>query len=180
MIVWILLHLSFVSALPVPLDLTTDNPPLALPHGASLFGTRSIWGIIWSCLSTIFACTWIAVHPNIPGPHESEWAVLRRRVEIMGTALFSSSVGRQDSIGQQSTLRSNIKNVNGQFIMGSLSAWVGLLSMTKKERLFESWNQRSSRIYTGRKRLHGHLSLKRRLKIGARAITSRKALFLSN
>ncbi|KIM28295.1 hypothetical protein M408DRAFT_145547 [Serendipita vermifera MAFF 305830] len=26
---------------------------------------RSIWSIIWSCLSTIFLCTWVAVHPNV-------------------------------------------------------------------------------------------------------------------
>ena len=27
---------------------------------------RTIWNIIWSCLVTIFSCTWVAVHPNIP------------------------------------------------------------------------------------------------------------------
>jgi hypothetical protein len=26
---------------------------------------RSIWSIVWSCLSTIFLCTWVAVHPNV-------------------------------------------------------------------------------------------------------------------
>ena len=33
---------------------------------------RTIWNIIWSCLSTIFLCTWVAVHPNIPCPRERE------------------------------------------------------------------------------------------------------------
>ncbi|PBK85589.1 hypothetical protein ARMGADRAFT_941811, partial [Armillaria gallica] len=28
---------------------------------------RTLLSIIWSCLATIFACTWIAVHPNVPG-----------------------------------------------------------------------------------------------------------------
>jgi len=55
----------------------------------SQFDTRSIYGIIWSCLSTIFMCTWIAVHPNIPAPGDSQWAVLRRRVAIMGHALIA-------------------------------------------------------------------------------------------
>jgi hypothetical protein len=27
--------------------------------------TRSLWNIIWSCLSTIFLCTWVSLHPNI-------------------------------------------------------------------------------------------------------------------
>ncbi|KIM28233.1 hypothetical protein M408DRAFT_144749 [Serendipita vermifera MAFF 305830] len=26
---------------------------------------RSSWSIIWSCLSTIFLCTWVAIHPNV-------------------------------------------------------------------------------------------------------------------
>jgi hypothetical protein len=26
---------------------------------------RSIWSIVWSCLSTIFLCTWVALHPNV-------------------------------------------------------------------------------------------------------------------
>jgi hypothetical protein len=30
-----------------------------------LIQTRTIWNIIWSCLSTIFLCTWGSLHPNI-------------------------------------------------------------------------------------------------------------------
>ena len=33
---------------------------------------RSIWNIIWSCLATIFSCTWVAVHPNMPCPKQRE------------------------------------------------------------------------------------------------------------
>ena len=44
---------------------------------------RSIWGILWSCLATIFACSWVSVHPNIPAPNESWWRVLLRRIELM-------------------------------------------------------------------------------------------------
>ena len=34
--------------------------------------SRTIWNIIWSCLATIFSCTWVAVHPNIPCPRKRE------------------------------------------------------------------------------------------------------------
>jgi hypothetical protein len=27
---------------------------------------RTVWDIIWSCLTVISACTWVAIHPNIP------------------------------------------------------------------------------------------------------------------
>jgi hypothetical protein len=30
-----------------------------------LIQTRTVWNIIWSCLSTIFICTWGSLHPNI-------------------------------------------------------------------------------------------------------------------
>lgn len=37
---------------------------------------RSIQSIIWSCLSTIFLCTWVAVHPNVhfrPEKGDQRW-----------------------------------------------------------------------------------------------------------
>ncbi|KAK0184806.1 hypothetical protein F5146DRAFT_987670 [Armillaria mellea] len=33
---------------------------------------RTIWDIIGSCLATIFACTWLAVHPNVPSRYLRE------------------------------------------------------------------------------------------------------------
>jgi hypothetical protein len=38
--------------------------------------TRSLWNIIWSCLSTIFLCTWVSLHQNIswtPKKPDSTW-----------------------------------------------------------------------------------------------------------
>ena len=34
--------------------------------------SRTIWNIIWSCLVTIFSCTWVVVHPNMPCPKKRE------------------------------------------------------------------------------------------------------------
>jgi hypothetical protein len=31
-------------------------------------GCRTLLGIVWSCITTIFLCTWVAIHPNIPEP----------------------------------------------------------------------------------------------------------------
>ena len=50
---------------------------------------RTIWGILWSCLATIFACSWVSVHPNIPAPNESSWRVLLRRLELMFWAVIA-------------------------------------------------------------------------------------------
>lgn len=44
--------------------------------------TRSALGIAWTCLAIIFACTWTAIHPNIPPKdvRQSEWRLRRWRL----------------------------------------------------------------------------------------------------
>ena len=99
MILLALLYLCFFSGSWNTFALPTDSRwPEILPknHLHSIFirdedrfDSRSIYGILWSCLATIFACTWITVHPNIPAPGDSQWAVLRRRLAIMGYFLLA-------------------------------------------------------------------------------------------
>ena len=50
---------------------------------------RSLWDILWSCLATIFACSWVSVHPNIPASNESWWRISLRRLELMFWAVVS-------------------------------------------------------------------------------------------
>jgi hypothetical protein len=52
-------------------------------------GCRTLWNIIWSCLFTMFLCTWVSVHPNIPGPDEEWLKITFRRVGIMLAALIA-------------------------------------------------------------------------------------------
>jgi hypothetical protein len=51
---------------------------------------RTISDIIWSCIVTIFACTWVAIHPNIPKPNSDlHWySGPLRRARIMFYALI--------------------------------------------------------------------------------------------
>ncbi|KAG2363883.1 hypothetical protein BDR07DRAFT_1450530 [Suillus spraguei] len=51
--------------------------------------TRTFWDIIWNCAATLFACTWTAVHPNIPGLDEGKFIVFSRRLGFMMAALVS-------------------------------------------------------------------------------------------
>ncbi|KAF7982733.1 hypothetical protein HWV62_26604 [Athelia sp. TMB] len=43
---------------------------------------RTIPGIVWSCLATIFACTWVAVHPNVPAPKSKVYYVVLQRIAV--------------------------------------------------------------------------------------------------
>lgn len=49
---------------------------------------RTLWDIISSCLLTLFACTWTAIHMDIPGMNEGVVAVAVRRLLFMVGAIF--------------------------------------------------------------------------------------------
>ncbi|KAG1778930.1 hypothetical protein EV702DRAFT_145017 [Suillus placidus] len=56
---------------------------------APSFRTRTIWAIISSCVLTLFACIYSAIHPNIPSPKDSPLRILRRQLGIMIMALIA-------------------------------------------------------------------------------------------
>ncbi|TFK25458.1 hypothetical protein FA15DRAFT_680232 [Coprinopsis marcescibilis] len=56
------------------------NDTSSLPAG---FEKRELWEIVRACFLTIFACTWIAVHPNVPGQKDTTFTILRRRFALM-------------------------------------------------------------------------------------------------
>ncbi len=60
MIVLVLLFSSGVFGVEISLKDSDDLP-------ASSEDRRTLLNIVWSCLATIFACTWLSVHPNVPG-----------------------------------------------------------------------------------------------------------------
>ena len=53
---------------------------------------RTVWDILWSCLATTFAVTWVSVHPNVPFLEETSWMVLKRRIFLMVLALLAPEV----------------------------------------------------------------------------------------
>ncbi|KAF8508808.1 hypothetical protein BU17DRAFT_56524 [Hysterangium stoloniferum] len=74
----------FIHASPVPI-LSTDGAFDA----CTCPDRRTVWDILWSCLATIFACSWVSVHPNIQEPKEAWWLVILRRLELMFWSIFS-------------------------------------------------------------------------------------------
>ena len=43
---------------------------------------RTLFNIIWGCVSTTIICAWTAIHPNIP-PRESYLKGILRKLELM-------------------------------------------------------------------------------------------------
>ncbi|KAF7357426.1 hypothetical protein MSAN_01338600 [Mycena sanguinolenta] len=48
--------------------------------------SRSLLTILSGCLVTVFACTWVSVHPNVPPPNQSK---LARRLGLMLVAVIA-------------------------------------------------------------------------------------------
>ena len=66
-LVYYLAH--FIGASPIPPTISRSLEPNSC---SDISHCRTISSIIWSCIVTIFSCTWVAVHPNIPCPKKRE------------------------------------------------------------------------------------------------------------
>jgi hypothetical protein len=70
---------TLVTEVPRRLSTPFTSPTI----GCSCPNTRSVWNIVWTCVVTIVACSWVSVHPNIPAPGKKEWQVALMRLELM-------------------------------------------------------------------------------------------------
>ena len=59
--------------------------------GDSLAPKRTLYNIIWECVSTTIICAWTAVHPNIP-PQEGLVKRTLRRLELMFGAIVAPEI----------------------------------------------------------------------------------------
>ncbi|KAJ6533595.1 hypothetical protein B0H19DRAFT_964956, partial [Mycena capillaripes] len=82
---------------------------------------RKLFDIVWGCLATIFAATWVSVHPNVPPPNQSSLARLWRRLRMMFVAIIAPELMVGFAARQFFTARSyskayNIPKTHGFFI----------------------------------------------------------------
>jgi len=77
--------------------------------------TRTLWDLILSCGWTLFACTWTAVHPNIPGVNEGKVAIASRRIFIMVMALIAPELMITWATRQFFSARATAKDFNERF-----------------------------------------------------------------
>jgi len=76
-------------ALTIPLECEYQSDTLFPRLGDQYFDDRTVWSIVWSCLATLFACSWVAVHPNVPRATDSEALIIGRRLATMGYMLLA-------------------------------------------------------------------------------------------
>ncbi|KAG1880126.1 hypothetical protein F4604DRAFT_1578830 [Suillus subluteus] len=123
----LLLHIPFVCS-SLPSLIGTSVTTLDAGDSSSCSNTRSLWDIIWSCAATLFACTWTAIHPNIPGMNEGKSAVFSRRLGIMTMALIAPELMITWATVQFLSARDTAKAFNDAFewtVTHGFFAWMG-------------------------------------------------------
>ncbi|KAJ7132643.1 hypothetical protein C8R46DRAFT_923945 [Mycena filopes] len=87
-----LLLLLLAHRIPRALTVATGEHPLDLRGSDScndINNCRQLFDIVWGCLTTIFASTWVSVHPNVPPPGRSQITLLLRRLRMMFIAVMA-------------------------------------------------------------------------------------------
>ncbi|KAG2755143.1 hypothetical protein P692DRAFT_20827581 [Suillus brevipes Sb2] len=77
--------------------------------------TRTLWDILLSCGLTLFACTWTAIHTNVPGMDEGMLSVASRRLFIMVVALIAPELIITWATRQFFSARRAAKDFNTEF-----------------------------------------------------------------
>ncbi|KAJ7807658.1 hypothetical protein B0H14DRAFT_2159967, partial [Mycena olivaceomarginata] len=93
---------------------------------------RSLYDICWGCLTTIFACAWLSVHPNVPPPDPEEpVGSVGRRLKLMlitviAPELMVGFAARQFIMSRYYSAKFRISTTHGYFIaMGGFIAEPG-------------------------------------------------------
>ncbi|KAJ6604702.1 hypothetical protein DFH09DRAFT_1123552 [Mycena vulgaris] len=81
LLLFLLLHSSQVQGYTLDSRAPADNT-----------SSRGLFTIIWGCLTTIFASTWVSVHPNVPPTNKSWLALFWRRLWMMLIAVIAPEV----------------------------------------------------------------------------------------
>ena len=62
------------------------------PAWVSTSGVRATSDILWSCIVTLTACVYTAIHLNVPPPQEGRWQFLWRKSKWVALALFAPEI----------------------------------------------------------------------------------------
>ncbi|KAJ7903373.1 hypothetical protein B0H14DRAFT_3679648 [Mycena olivaceomarginata] len=97
---------------------------------------RKLFHIVWGCVATIFTCTWVSVHPNVPPPRRS-W--LWRRLKMMLIAVLAPELivafaVRQFVVARNLSKDYEISTTHGFFVsMGGFVDSSGCPVTTRKQ-----------------------------------------------
>ncbi|KAJ6573001.1 hypothetical protein DFH09DRAFT_1032472 [Mycena vulgaris] len=116
----------------------TLDPRASVDSCDDINNCRKMFDIIWGCLTTIFACTWVSVHPNVPPPDQGWLARLRRRLGMMLVAVIAPELmvgfaARQLFVAWKFSRKFKVTLTHGFFSMGGFVSRAGHPITTMKQ-----------------------------------------------
>ncbi|KAL4755335.1 hypothetical protein BDW72DRAFT_189099 [Aspergillus terricola var. indicus] len=90
-------------------------------EGWTFDNSRSSWDIVWTCLTTIFACTWTVLHMPVFRRNSSEGLVLACKLVLWTIALFAPEFWRVWSL----RARCNETQAASDCRTGEPDSWLG-------------------------------------------------------
>jgi hypothetical protein len=77
---------------------------------------RTMTNVVFSCLSTIFACTWVALHPPVPEPNQSFWKSLWWNLQSMLWAIVTPELVAATAVKERLAARKYADDWNANFV----------------------------------------------------------------
>ncbi len=100
-----------------------------MPTAKDGIAHRTLYEIIWSCLFTIIACTWIALHPDVPRPTSthsekapSRWNQTKKRLKLTIYAVIAPELIILWAIGERLLAKRIANDYNRFYEPGESSA----------------------------------------------------------
>ncbi|KAJ6449564.1 hypothetical protein C8R45DRAFT_1044719 [Mycena sanguinolenta] len=91
LLILVAIHLLSQDGIAVPLS----HPPDVRATTDScndINSCRTLFSVVWGCLATIFACTWVSVHPNVPPPDQNWLQLFWLRLRMMLVGVIAPEV----------------------------------------------------------------------------------------
>jgi hypothetical protein len=86
-------------------------PDVAAPEGSATLCQhfRTVSSIVWSCALTMFACAWMVVRPNLPGPNDTKMQIFGKRMKLVCITLLVPEYTLFWALHQRATARELVK-----------------------------------------------------------------------
>ncbi|KAF7370039.1 hypothetical protein MSAN_00633900 [Mycena sanguinolenta] len=91
LLILIAVHLLSRDSIAAPLS-RSPNTRASTDSDNGVNNCRTLFNIVWGCLTTIFACTWVSAHPNVPPPNQSRLQLLWRRLKMMLVGIIAPEI----------------------------------------------------------------------------------------
>ncbi|KAJ7053322.1 hypothetical protein C8F01DRAFT_1330088 [Mycena amicta] len=104
-----------------PLPVQDLNSQMSADSCDDINKCRRLFDVVWGCLATIFACTWVSVHPNVPRPDSSALSLFWRRLWMMIVAILAPEfmvgfAARQYFVARRFSKKFKVSKRHGFFI----------------------------------------------------------------